>query len=119
MSSYKVLCVGHDVGLLGVRAAALACAGCCPTIVTPYWATMLLHREDFDAVLLCHTLAQAERHLLRFQIESLEQRKVPVIQIYSAIQKPEFRFACPAGEAEKLPSVVASALEGRRTAATA
>jgi hypothetical protein len=80
---------------------------------------MLLHREDFDAVLLCHTLTQAERRLLRFQIEALEQRKVPVIQIYSPIQKPEFRFACPTAEAEKLPSVVASALEGRRNAATA
>jgi hypothetical protein len=118
MSKEKVLCVGHDFALLGVRSSVLASAGVYTTVATPYWATLLLRKEHFDAVVLCHTLAKSERRLLGFQIESLE-RTTAVVQIYSSSQIPEFLFACPSDDSEQLLSVLVSALRGGWSAATA
>jgi hypothetical protein len=112
LNKYKILCIGHDHATLQVRSAGLVSAGHQVKFVRPYWALMLLRMDYFDAVILCHTLAQWERQLLGFQIESLG-RKPPVFQLCSSVQGTMFQHVTPCGQSEELLVVVVSALEHR------
>ena len=118
MRNYKLLCVGHDVGLLEPRSTVLTSAGYSARIVTPYWAMMLLRRDHFDAVVLCHTLAQWENRLLRFQIESLG-REIAVVQLCSSDQGTTVPQVETCGDSEELLAALKSALERKPGAATA
>jgi CheY-like chemotaxis protein len=117
-NNYNILCVGHDSAALQVRSAVLASAGHQVKVVTFYWALMLLRMGDFDAVILCHTLAQWERQLLGFQIESLG-RKTPVFQLCSSVQGAVVQHVGACVNSAKMQSAVISVLEHNSDSAAA
>jgi len=110
LNNFKILCIGHDPAALQVRSAVLASAGHQVKVVTPYWALMLLRMDYFDAVILCHTLAQWECQLLVFQIESLG-RKPPVFQLCSSVQGAVVQHGGSCVNSDELLVIVLSALE--------
>ena len=112
MNNFKILCIGHDPDAMQVRSAGLVSAGHQVKVVRPYWALILLRKDYYDAVILCHTLAKWEGRLLSFQIESLG-RKTPVFQLCSSVQGTMFQHVTPCGQSEELLVVVVSALEHR------
>jgi DNA-binding response OmpR family regulator len=116
LNNFKILCIGHDPATLQVRSAGLVSAGHQVKVVRPYWALILLRKDYYDAVILCHTLAKWEGRLLSFQIESLG-RKTPVFQLCSSVQGTTFQHVTPCGQSEELLMAVVSALENRPDAA--
>lgn len=118
MNNYKILCIGHDATTLQVRSAVLASAGHQVKVVRPYWALILLRKDYFDTVILCHTLAQWESRLLRFQIESLG-RQTPVFQLCSSVQGGAVQYGGSCVHPEELLATVVSALENKSDAAAA
>jgi DNA-binding response OmpR family regulator len=115
LNKYKILCIGHDPAMLQVRSAGLVSAGHQVKVVRPYWALILLRKDYYDAVILCHTLAKWEGRLLSFQIESLG-RKTPVFQLCSSVQGAAVQRGI---HPEELLATVVSALETKSCAAVA
>ena len=101
--------------MLQVRSAGLVSAGHQVKVVRPYWALILLRKDYYDAVILCHTLAKWEGRLLSFQIESLG-RKTPVFQLCSSVQGAAVQRGI---HPEELLATVVSALETKSCAAVA
>ena len=118
MNNFKILCIGHDPDAMQVRSAGLVSAGHQVKFVRPYWALMLLRMDYFDAVILCHTLAQWERQLLGFQIESLG-RKTPVFQLCSSVQGAVVQHVGACVNSAKMQSAVISVLEHNSDSAAA
>ncbi|HMF54162.1 MAG TPA: hypothetical protein VK593_07420 [Edaphobacter sp.] len=56
----QILLIGQDTGLLATRAAVLGKTGASVTCCAARAAGSLLQDHDFDIVVLCHTLADAE-----------------------------------------------------------
>jgi hypothetical protein len=118
LNNFKILCIGHDPAALQVRSAVLASAGHQVKVVTPYWALMLLRMDYFDAVILCHTLAQWECQLLAFQIESLG-RKTPVFQLCFSVQGAVVQHVGACENSTEMSLAVSSVLEHKSDAAAA
>jgi len=99
-----------------VRSAGLVNAGHQVKVVRPYWALILLRKDYYDAVILCHTLAEWECRLLGFQIESLG-RKTPVFQLCSSVQGAAVQHGDFCVNSEDMLSAVISALDKSDVAA--
>ena len=107
----KVLAVGCDPDSLAANASVLRTAGFEVSPVTLQQTLRRLDTERFDAVVLCPSLNQRQASAVLALVQSL-QREMPVIQVYTNVPDPAFRFAAPSYSPSILLSVLGRALEG-------
>ena len=108
--SYKILAVGNDLGTLEASASVLLGAGYGVSSVTLQQTLNYLDSEQFDAVVLCHTLKSREVSAVLALVKSVNHN-LPVVQIYSHAPDPAFRFVAPSYNPSSLLSVLSWALQ--------